>query len=118
MCHISLKYTLYEGVTLWAMTGIPNGSSAMSGDVREYSVCGCVTMPSTCAYQFLQELALLKPVGAYTAPLQGGVGGGGVVGQMVKPLTADAEALLAPIWETLAAMMPSPLSLRWGASHL
>src|SRR5260370_32039334 len=117
MCHISLKYTLYEGVMLWAMTGIPNGSSAMSGDLREYSVCGCVTMPSTCAYQFLQELALLKPVGTYTAPLQGGVVVV-VVGQMFKPLTADEVALLAPIWQTLAAMMPSPLSLRWWASQL
>src|SRR5258708_36970650 len=98
MCHISLKYTLYEGVMLWAMTGIPNGSSAMSGDLREYSVCGCVTMPSTCAYQFLQELALLKPVGTYTAPLQGGVGGGVVVGQRFKPLPRGGGACVAPVW--------------------
>src|SRR5258707_13664984 len=89
---------------LWATTGLPNGSRVMSGDFREYSDCGWVTMPSTCAYQFLQILELLKPGGTYPA--------------MFNPETADEGLLLAPIWETFAAIMPSPLSLRLGASQL
>src|SRR5258708_20586108 len=67
---------------LWATTGLPNGSRVMSGDFREYSDCGWVTMPSTCAYQFLQILEPLKPGGTYPA--------------MFNPETADEVLLLAP----------------------
>src|SRR5947209_20542159 len=86
---------------LWAMTGVPNGCRFMSGELREYSDCGCVTIPSTWAYQFLQRLELLKPVG--TKPV------------IFKPETAEELVLLAPIRSTIAAMMPKPASLRQSA---